>query len=535
MKRLALTLFCGLLCSISAVWSQNQADFYDTKTIQNISITFNEKNWRDILDSLRYNGDELLTGVVEINKQKYDNAGIRYRSARGFQIGGKHNSLYIQLPEGKDYQGYAVVELSNAVRDPSVVREVLASEIARKYMPAPKANYAKVMINGNYYGFFVNIESVGGKFLERSFGDKNGDLFYATIPTKQAVPDGCNAKAYANLEFQDDQACYTYAFDRVNKRAWSSVMELSDILTNRPENIENILDVDRTLWMLAFNNVIVNLNSYTGHPSTNYYLYKDPDGKFVPILGDLNFSFGSFKNTDGGSDLEETGLISLDPLLHANNAERPLISKLLSNETYRKMYLSHMRTILYDNFTKGQFDKRAKELQTMIQKTWLEDPNKEYNVTDFGKSLTTTVGQRSRIPGLVEFMNLRTDYLQQNHELSIVPPVIANVQVLPREKYSPKLVETFKVQAKVDQFARKVWVRYRFDENSAFMEAEMQDNGSSADEKASDEIFGIEIKPEGGARAIEYYIVAENAKTISFSPSLYMNERHKANLDDLNK
>lgn len=535
MKRILLFPFCILLCGIGTVWSQNQADFYDIKTIQTVSITFKEKNWRDILDSLRYNGDELLTGTVEVNKQKFDNAGIRYRSARGFQIGGKHNSLYIRLPEGKDYQGYGVVELSNAVRDPSVVREVLAAEIARKYMPAPKANYAKVLINGNYYGFFVNMESVDGKFLDRNFGDKNGDLFYATIPTKQALPDGCESKAYANLKYQDSQECYTYGFDRVNKRAWSSVMELADILTNRPENIENILDVDRALWMLAFNNVIVNLNSYTGHPSTNYYLYKDPDGKFVPIIGDLNFAFGSFKNTDGSSDLDEKALIQLDPLLHANNPDRPLISKLLSNEMYRKMYLSHVRTILYDNFTKGQFEKRAKELQAFIQKTWLEDPNKEYNVTDFTKSLSTTVGQRSRIPGLVEFMNLRTDYLQQTADLAVVPPAITNVQVLPREKFSPTQIQTFKVQAKVDQFARKVWVRYRFDENSAFTEAEMLDNGNSADEKASDEIFGLEIKPEGGARTIEYYIVAENAKTINFSPSQYMYERHKANLDDLNK
>jgi len=535
MKRLLLIPIFILLCGVGAVWSQNQADFYDTKTIQTVNITFQEKNWRDILDSLRYNGDELLTGMIEINKQKFENAGIRYRSARGFQIGGKHNSLYIKLPEGKNYQGYGIVELSNAVRDPSVVREVLASEIARKYMPVPKANYAKVMINGNYYGFFVNIESVDGKFLENNFGDKNGDLFYATIPTKQAVPDGCDKKAFANLKFQDDQACYTYGFDRVNKRAWSSVMELSDILTNRPENVENILDVDRTLWMLAFNNVIVNLNSYTGHPSTNYYLYKDPDGKFVPILGDLNFAFGSFKNTDGSSDLDDKGLIMVDPLLHADNPDRPLISKLLSNELYRKMYLSHMRTILYDNFTKGQFEKRAKELQTMIQKVWLEDPNKEYNATDFQKSLTTTVGQRSRIPGLSEFMNLRADYLQQTPEMAVVPPSINNVQVVPREKFSPTRVETFKVQAKVGDFPRKVYVYYRFDEKDAFTQVEMLDNGSSADEKAGDEIFGTEIKPAGGAKKIEYYVVAENAKTVNFSPSLYMYERHQANLDDLNK
>jgi len=228
-------------------------------------------------------------------------------------------------------------------------------------------------------------------------------------------------------------------------------------------------------------------------------------------------------------------LITLDPLLHADNPERPLINKLLSNEMYRKMYLSHIRAILYDNFTKGQFEKRAKELQALIQKTWTEDPNKEYNVTDFSKSLLETVGQRSKIPGLVTFMNLRADYLQQNADLAVLPPAITNVRAVPREKFSTSKVETFKIQAKTDQFARKMWLRYRFDNASPFMEVEMQDNGTTADEKAGDTIFGAEIKPENGARLLEYYIIAENAKTVNFSPALYMYERHKANLDELNK
>lgn len=535
MKRLLVFPICMLLCSIGTAWSQNQPDFYDTKTIQAISITFKENNWRDILDSLRYNGEGLLNGTVEINKQKFEKAGIRYRSARGFQIGGKHNSLYVQLPDGKNYQGYAALELSNAVRDPSVVREVLASEIARKYMPAPKANYAKVLINGNYYGFFVNIESVSGKFLTDNFGGSNGDLYRATISTTQALPDGCKKDAFASLQYEDNQACYTYSYDRVNKNTWNSLIELTDQLNNGSDNIDNILNIDQTLWMLAFNNVIVNLNSYTGFPSQNYFLYKDAQGQFHPVLGDLNFAFGSYKRVDAGSDWELKQMIQMDPLLHLKNAEKPLISKLLSNEAYRKIYLSHMRTILEENFSKEGYEKRAKELQALIQKSWTEDPNKEYNVTDFGQSLISTVGKRSRIPGLTEFMSQRTDFLRQQTDLAVLPPEITNVKVLPREKYAQATVESFKIQAKAVQFAKNVRVFYRFASDQLFKEAIMQDNGGSNDEKPEDEIFGVEIRPAAGVRTIEFYIMAENAKALSFDPPRYMYERHKASLDDLNK
>ncbi|MBK7873448.1 MAG: CotH kinase family protein [Saprospiraceae bacterium] len=222
-------------------------------------------------------------------------------------------------------------------------------------------------------------------------------------------------------------------------------------------------------------------------------------------------------------------------MLHVNNAERPLISNLLKDELNRKRYLSHLRAILYDHFTKGQYEKRAKDLQEMIKKTWLEDPNKEYNLVDFSQSLANTVGRRSRIPGITELMRPRADYLQQHAELIVVPPDITNVLVVPREKYSPQLVSDFKIQAKVGQYAKKVWLYYRFNENEPFREMAMEDDGNHSDGAAGDEVFGAVVQPIGGGKDIQYYIVAENARAIQFDPPRYMYVQHKANLDELNK
>ncbi len=535
MRNKILLPFLLVWCSIGTAWNQNQPDLYSPSTIQEIRITFAQPNWRDILDSLRYNGSNTLAGSLEVNKQKFDNANVRYRSARAFQIGGKRNSLYIQLGEGQSYQGHTVLELSNALRDPSMIREVLGYEIAGNYMPAPRANYARVYINGNYYGLFVNIESVEGPFLDRYFGDRNGELYHASISTTQVAPDGCNPRAFASLQYEPNSACYTYAYDRINTNSWNSLIELTRILNQEPDKIEQILDVDRTLWLLAFNNVMVNLSSYTGHPSQNYYLYRASNGKFTIIPGDLNFIFGSFKNIGSGSDLSFKELVQLDPLLHAQNPERPLLNKLLSNETWRKLYLSHVRTILYNHLVKGQYEKRATALQEFIKQAWLDDQNKEYNLSDFTKSINATVGQRSRIPGVAELMSQRAEFLQTHSELKVLPPDITNVRVEPREKYSPKQVTDFRIQAKVGPFARKVTIRYRFSPDEPFQEVAMLDDGNSHDGAANDDIFGVEIKPINGAREIEYYIVAENARLFSFDPPNYMYQRHRANLDDLNK
>ncbi|HRF38655.1 MAG TPA: HisA/HisF-related TIM barrel protein, partial [Saprospiraceae bacterium] len=58
--------------------SQNTSNFYDPKTVQEIKITFAQQNWRYLLDSLRYNGNELLNCAVEVNGTKLKDAGLRY-------------------------------------------------------------------------------------------------------------------------------------------------------------------------------------------------------------------------------------------------------------------------------------------------------------------------------------------------------------------------------------------------------------------------------------------------------------------------
>ncbi|HMQ63537.1 MAG TPA: hypothetical protein PKE06_22830, partial [Flavilitoribacter sp.] len=76
MKKFLLWAVAAFLFSLS---SQAQKDFYATDTIQEIRIVFTQDNWRYLLDSLRYNGDELLLGTADINGAKLEDVGVRYR------------------------------------------------------------------------------------------------------------------------------------------------------------------------------------------------------------------------------------------------------------------------------------------------------------------------------------------------------------------------------------------------------------------------------------------------------------------------
>ena len=535
MKKITVLLFI-LAATLTHLAAQSKKNLFDLQRVHEIRLEFARKNWAEVMDSIRLYGNGLLEGNASIDGEKYNNVGVRYRGVRSFRVGNKRNALHIKLNyknKDQNYQGHQKLKLSNALRDPSMVREVLGYEIARKYMIAPQAAYTRVYVNNEYYGLFVNVEAIDGNFLEKNFGTRDGVLVKCTPDLNQSQMEGCKKNIFCSLEEESKLDCYKNNYELKSKAGWNDLMNLTRILNKKPEEISKVLDVDQTLWMLAYNNVLVNLSSYTGQHSQNYYLYKNSRGKFVPILWDLNLAFGSYKNTGKGSDLSNKALAKLDPLLHADNPYKPLISQLLKNPMYKKTYLSHMRTILYDNFMDNGYEKRAKELQRLIYQAFHNDTNKYYTLGDFERSLYSTVGRRSKIPGIYSLMNKRAKYLKKNKNLKYIPPVVEDVSVLGRKKYSNERVNDFNILVRTSNKAKQVKVYYRFNSADDFQMAYLVDDGSGIDEKANDDIFGGTIASHGN-EMIEYYVVAENPRSISFYPTNYMFELKKSSLKELN-
>ena len=513
--------------------------FYDTDKIQEVRIQFPFDNWTYLLDSLRFNGSGFLQGSVKINGKTYDNVGVRYVADQPFTPGQKRNSLRVQLnfmDEEQNLEGHISLQFSNALRDPSMVREVLGFEIARANMPAPRANYANVYINNDLQGLYANIETIDPLFLEKYFGSSDGAFFQARSHSQyDNFPEGCKQRLYGSMEYESNPECYLYNFNQLSKGGWDELIELTRILDQEPEKIESVLNVDRVLWMLAFNNILVNLSSYSGQHSENFYLYRDSMGVFHPIIWDLNLCFGSYKNTGQGSDLRLKQLQELDPMLHLSNPTKPLVSQLLKNETYKKIYLGHMRSILTNFIKNRKYEDRAKELQQLIQRDFVNDPNKFYRYEDFNISLYTTIGKRSSIPGLVELMETRADFLEKSTELAVVPPMISETHALGREQFSSRQIDTFFIVTKVEKFPKRVRLMYRFSEGTHFMEAPMYDDGTHGDAVADDGVYMASVAAESPDSVIEYFIMAENASIMAFEPPNYMWERHKISLQELNQ
>ncbi len=537
MKKLLFTLLIIFPSLVFAQTGKPVRPLFDKKTIGEVRLTFANKNWVDALDSMRVYGMGLMNANVTIDGAKYEGVGVRFRGDKSYQTGLKRNPFTIKLNNtntAQNHQGYTSLKLSSALRDPSMVREVLYQEIAGKYMPTPQANYTKLYVNDEYIGIFVNVESVDKQFVTSHFGSSGNAFFKAGVDYKPETPTTCKQNIYGSLEYEDNVECYKGNFEMASEGGWNELQELTKVLNSDPTKIEQVLDVDNALWMLALNNVMVNLSSYSGSHSVNYYLVKDGNGRFQTIPWDLNLAFGSYKNTGEGSDLELKDLQALDPLLHADNALKPLISKLLADALNRKIYLAHVRQIVEENFGNGAYEKRAQELQGMIVVPFNDDKYKAYTLDDFKRSLRETVGKKSKIPGIVELMSKRAKFLKNYPELTALPSAVTDVKVQGRGKFENQKLNSFRITARADRFPKRMFLYYRLDSKKPYTVMPMNEEASTEVPSGVKE-FSATVDGQSADAVLDYYLLAENPGSVVFAPPSYMSKSYKVKLSDLNK
>ena len=531
MKKTLSSLLLLLLLFSPLTFAQ---DFYNLDKIQDVHVIFPVKDWDSVLDSLKLSQEgATLNAAININGEMIKSASIIYRGNSSFNSDRLKNPFNIDLNQADDnanYQGYKTLKLANVFADPSFLREVMSYSIAGKYTNVPQANYAKVSVNEVSLGIYVNIEAINKSFLKKHFGGTSTTLFKADPNWDAKSNEGCLKTTGASLEYLgEDVSCYqlSYELKSGDESAWKSLIQLTKVLKEgKPAEIEKHLDVNAALWFLALNNVLVNLSSYSGKIEHNYYLYQKDNGQFVPILWDLDRSFGGFKNTGKGASLDLEGLQQLDPMLHAQNEHKPLISQLLKNKKYQKMYAAHLRTILEDNFSNDAYMGQIKALHDLLKEEVSADMNKFYSFNDFMSNMKNSVHVTAEesVSGIMELMSVRTQFLRKHPELLKVAPV---VEVAKHSFKNTKAEDDVWIIAQV-QKAENAVAYYRYNTTDAFQMIELSDDGKHNDGKKGDGIFAASIKKAKDGQKLEYYLYVENAGAATFSPSRAGKEVHVA-------
>lgn len=514
MKRtfLAASLFLAALPFCMA------QSFYDVESVQTIELFFPFSDWDYRLDTAKAGDDGyIIANTCLINGEVYDSVGVKYKGNSSYQPTNVKNPFHIELTTvipTQDIGGSNDIKLGNGFADPSMIREVLSYEILRNYMKAPRSNFAKVFVNGQYLGLYSNDEHIGKKFATRNFYS-NDNAFFKCNPAQIGGPGG----GASDLTYLGaNPSSYYNRYERMSdlQSDWQELIHLCDTLNNYPQALDRILDIDRAIWMLAFNNVLVNLDSYSGAFRQNYYLYRDDNGRFNPIVWDLNQSFGSFSLLGGGpGGLDTTAMKTLP--LSANSASpvHPLITRIWNNAMYRRMYVAHAKTIVEEMFATGWYLSRAQELQAIIEADVLADNNKFFPNAAFFNSLTGNIPGGpggSFIPGIKNLMEGRVNYLMNTPAFQALAPTISGIAL---SNPSPQVFENVWVTASISG-AGNAWLGYRHANPGAFIRTPMFDDGLHGDGAAGDQIYGAEL-PLLSALT-EYYLYAENPEAGIFSP-----------------
>lgn len=493
-------------------------DFYDINTINVIELEFEETNWDYLLDNLASEGKEnRLLGKVIINGISYDSVGVRYKGNSSYNSRRIKNPLNIKLDYvigDQKYQDYGTLKLANCFKDPSFIRETLSYEIARNYMPASQANYAKVYINGNYIGLYTSVQDVDKHFLRSNYYSDENSFFKGELAGGDA-PTLVKTWGY----FGQDSASYKNYYELESDNGWADLINFLDVLNNDSESLEKVLNVDRHLWMLAFDILLVNLDAPVNF-AHNYYLYEDDAGRFNPIIWDLNENFGVFTRLLEGSQLSTTSMQRLSPFLNSSNSNYPIINKILSDPMYKKIYVAHMKTIIDDYFQDGIYRTRALEIQNIIDSEVQNDPNKFYTYANFKTNIDDGIGGggppgpgSQSIIGITELMDARISYLNSLTEFQAAGPEITNIKNSPA---NPAANTNVWISASVTD-AESVQLAYRKSHKDAFEKVEMLDDGNNNDGAAGDGVYGVAIPT--GLTGFQYYIYAENDEAASFLPT----------------
>lgn len=156
--------------------------------------------------------DVKVPATVEVDGRVYRDVGISYRGQTSFRVAGagqkRSMNLDFDFRDKKQHLlGNRKLTSRNSAQDASFLRTVLYLHVAREYYPAFRANFVRVVINGENRGIYISQQPADAVFTE-SVGAGRGPVW--------KVPGSPNGRG--GLEYWgDDPAQYQRVYELTHK------------------------------------------------------------------------------------------------------------------------------------------------------------------------------------------------------------------------------------------------------------------------------------------------------------------------------
>ena len=381
----------GVKLSPGDVKSFPGVPLYDEGTLRTFFIDFDNPGWEEEMVAFN-NTDVDVPATVVVDGKTYRDVGVHFRGNSSFGVGnGYKRSLNLTFDFVNDKQsveGYRTLNFLNANADPTLMRTVLSMHIARQYVAAPRANFVRVVINGENWGIYENAQQFDKDFLQ--------DNFKTTKGARWKVPQGGFGGGIGGFAYVgDDPESYRGTFNIKSKddpKAWAALINLARILQQTPPEglqaaVSPMLDIDGLLRFLALDVAMASGDGFYQRVA-DYSLYLDPSGRFHFTFHDANemFSFGGGRGGPGG------GGVTLDPFIAVNDANKPIISKVLAVPALRAKYVGYVKEIAEKSFDWKTLGPIVQQYRDLIGDDVARDTRKLFSTDDFLRTTSDEPG-----------------------------------------------------------------------------------------------------------------------------------------------
>jgi hypothetical protein len=354
----------------------DSVSLYDAAALRTFFVEFEHSDWEAELEAF-WHTDVEVPATLRVDGKAYRDVGMSFRGNNSFTnvpAGLKRPfSITMDLVHDQHLLGYRSLNLLNANQDPSFLRSPLFLDIARQYIPGPKANFVRVVVNGESWGVYINQETFSKEFVRERFGQQAG--------TRWKSPNNSVGGGFSYLG--DSIALYRRWYEQKGKDdtlAWRKLVNVTKVLKETPADqleraLEPVLDIDEVLRYLALDVALANQDGYWKDGS-DFNVHLATNGRFSILFHDVNEGLRSGGRT-GGPGAQP------DPLVALDDTNKALRHRLLAVPTLRDRYLAYIRDIAETWLDWNRLGPMVEAYRTLIADDVARDTRKHGDADDF--------------------------------------------------------------------------------------------------------------------------------------------------------
>lgn len=384
---------------------------FDTGSILTVDIRMDAADWDDMLQNAT--AEEYYQCDVEIGGTIFYRVGIRPKgntslSAIASDPTTDRYSFKLEFDhyvEGQTCFGLDKLVLNNNYADATNMKEALIYDMYQ-YLDADASlyNYAKISVNGEYWGVYLALEAVEDSFLLRNYGAQNGALYKPDSMNigGRGAPGDFNGETMdfgdrdfgdmnfggggfsmgsggANLNYTDDDldSYETIWEGEVTKTTKADHKRVVTALKNisQGNDLEAYMDIDNLLRYMAVHIFSVNEDSLSGSMAHNYYLYES-GGRLNLIPWDYNLTLGGMGRSN---DADGVVNAAIDNAFSSTE----FFDTLMEDETCHSQYYAYLQQLVSDYINGGGFDAFYTRVRSQIDALVETDPTAFYSYDEY--------------------------------------------------------------------------------------------------------------------------------------------------------